>query len=98
MKTFFYYIFPSIVGGRPHWTKNEDKYAVWFHNQQWRIGLKSNMGTESNLFWGAKFLACPESDGNSWWWYDDKGGLDAGDDARVISYSGKNPSTSLLQL
>ena len=57
------------------------------------------MGTESNLFWGAKFLACPESDGNSWWWYDDKaGGLDAGDDATVISYSGKNPSTSLLQL
>ena len=79
------------TGGRPFWKSYGDENAIWFHDKKWRIGPIEDMGTSSNHFWGTdETLACPESDNDKWyrWDYEISQGFEAGDDLKIISYSG----------
>ena len=76
-------------GGKPYWTSTGDENAIWFHNNLWRIGIFSNKGTIDNALWTEQnSMACPESDGNKWFWHDENGVHNANKNARVVSYSG----------
>ena len=79
------------TGGRPFWKSYGDENAIWFHDKKWRIGPVEVINTSSNHFWGTdETLACPESDKDKWyrWDYEISQGFKAGDDLKIISYSG----------
>ena len=78
------------TGGKPYWTSTGGENAIWFYNTRWRIGTFENKGTENNVaLWTVQnSMACPETDGNKWWWNSENGIHNANENAKVVSYSG----------
>ena len=72
----------------PYWMHSDGTYALWFTQGSWRMGTKSNLGTQTSGIKSTSSPLCPEHVGTNWKYGDGEEWLDAQRNAQVFKYEG----------
>ena len=75
----------------PYWMHSDGTYALWFTQGSWRMGTKSNLGTQTSGIKSTFSPSCPEYVGTNWkyWKYGDgEEWFDAQGNATMFKYEG----------
>ena len=78
----------GISSGMPYWIHSDGTYALWFTQGSWRMGRKSNLGTQTSNLKSTNSPLCPEYIGSNWKYGDGEEWLDAQGNAKVYKYRG----------
>ena len=78
----------ELSSGRPYWMHSDGTYALWFTQGSWRMGKKSNLGTQTSGIKSTNSPLCPEYVGTNWKYGDGEEWLDAQGNAKVFKYKG----------
>ena len=78
----------DLSSGRPYWIHSDGTYALWFTQGSWRMGTKSNLGTQTSGIKSTFSPSCPEYVGTNWKYRDGEEWLDAQRNALVFKYEG----------
>ena len=78
----------GLSSGMPYWMHSDGTYALWFTQGSWRMGRKSNLGTQTSGLKSTNSPLCPKYIGSNWKYRDGEEWLDAQRNAKVYKYEG----------
>ena len=45
-----YELYSKSIDGKPIWIRNDNHRAIWYYNNSWRVGLRSNLGSRWSFY------------------------------------------------
>ena len=78
----------GLSSGMPYWMHSDGTYALWFTQGSWRMGRKSNLGTQTSGLKSTNSPLCPDYIGSNWKYKDGEAWFFAQGNAKVYKYQG----------